>query len=340
MDFNNTMRYFVEDLFIDRSGGCLEFNKNSHCSDQLCMKWNAKLLLFGLLMATPGFAQELNPFCAALKLRSFFTDELSASLENRSVQFVLKTDNPKDAKNFELVLGKRLGSGFGGSVYRLEQLKSEVPEIAALANDVEKLVVKLPHTVRFSDGQLTFPHSAIMQGLEIEQYQTVFNNLDRIQTDAAFPRNAHWENRKIPVAPIVAKLETTQGILILKPEIKGMTLREIFLTHARNLPPEMEESLRNIYGFTQAVSSQTRKNFNPLDILSGNLLGTFYPDINPTNLVWINDAPTMRLLALKKPGFVLYEMAEYPGNKYHHSKMSFEAYKAEFLAAAEHEAAK
>jgi len=214
-----------------------------------------------------------------------------------------KTLKPKSNDSSSIVLGERIGLGDRGGLYRIN--RSSV--IEGVSPTTVGFVAKIPHTVRLSSGLGPHPQAELEMKREIQTYDLLKSEWKNVESDSHFPKDPAWKTGKIPTAPILKTLETKEGTILIKPEIKGESLKRLYEEHQGKLPQEMETSLREIYSMIKAVSAQVK---TPIQDSNGDWIEgrPFYTDINPANLVWVSNPAEMNILGLKRASFVFYEM--------------------------------
>ena len=258
-------------------------------------------------------------YCRGLWARALFVDVLTEQMPRRTLTFQEK--NPFRLP-ITLKVGERLGAGIGGAVYRV----FDVSGIEGLARN-EPLVVKFPHSVAGSLGKIRYPHSILLARNEVEIYGNILSSLQAIQSNRWFPKEPYWQSGHLPIVPIVKAADTNYGLLIFKPEIKGVTIESLLARHPDRLPSDVLERLREIYDFGQTLFETVRvKGLHPLDPSSLDIKRFAMPDLNPTNLVWIEDPLELKRLHFNKPGFAFYEVGEFKDSSYKASNMPFDHY--------------
>lgn len=134
----------------------------------------------------------------------------------------------------------------------------------------------------------------------------------------------------MPVVPIAHTLVTDKGAIVFKPRVMGLSVKELHARYGDRLPPEMVDSLKEIYGFSQALFERSKISSLHPSIPIGGRTRSMYIDLNPSNFVWVEDRQELAKFGLTKPGFMLYELGEYVKPKYRESTTSFPAFIEEF----------
>jgi hypothetical protein len=261
--------------------------------------------------------RQLSITCAE-KVKSTLVDLTTENWANQKGLVFEAVATNGSTRRFSLDLKKRLGFGVGASVYQVEKIDG-LPEVANALSG-QAVIVKVPH--RFSGHAEPIRALESKIGAEIKIYDELKAQIGKIEADPLFPAQASWSRGKIPTVPYVL-VQTNQGRLVFKPEIRGMNLSAIYRKFSpksmRDLPSEMATSLREVYDFTQAVYNKGR-------ILRKGKEKVMSLDINPTNLIWVHDPEQLKALGLKRPSFFFYEFGEMKQQMFHQSKMSFESY--------------
>lgn len=255
------------------------------------------LILTSLVILSPTAEAGFVGSC----VRSLTQLALPYAVEHHSGKTLRPIDNESDPS--ELVLGDRIGLGDRGGLYRI----SKDSEISGVSPSFTGLVAKIPHTIRFSGNPKPHPQAELEMKREIHTFNLLKSKWNKVEKDPEFPKDPAWKAGVIPTAPILKSFESKQGTVLVKPEIRGESLREIYDKGRGILPKPMEDSLREIYSTIKAISSQVR---TPIQDSEGNWSEgrPFYTDINPANLVWVSNPAQMNLLGLKRPSFVFYEI--------------------------------
>jgi hypothetical protein len=216
-----------------------------------------------------------------------------------------KTIRPDTHENdsSSITLGERIGLGDRGGLYRID--RSSIVE--GVPPTTVGLVAKIPHTIRLSNGSGPHPQAELEMKREIQTYDLLKSQWKNVESDSQFPKDPAWKTGKIPTAPILKSFQSKEGTILIKPEIKGDSLKKLYEENRGKLPEDMETSLKEIYAMIKAVSSRVK---TPIQDSNGGWVEgrPFYTDINPANLVWVSNPAEMNLLGLKRPSFVFYEM--------------------------------
>ncbi|MFM8316493.1 MAG: hypothetical protein ACKOA8_19605, partial [Deltaproteobacteria bacterium] len=253
-------------------------------------------ILTFLIVATPAQAGLLNQ-C----IRTLTQLALPYAVEHHTGK-TLRAIN-RDLDPTEVVLGERIGLGDRGGLYRIKP-SSTLPGIPLTTVG---LVAKIPHTVRLSGKTGPHPQAELEMKREIETYELLATQWAKVKSDPAYPKDPAWIADKIPTAPILKTISTKEGTVLIKPEIQGQSLKSLWEQTQGKLPEEMNNSLREIYSMIKAVSHQIK---TPIQDGAGEWKEgrPFFTDISSANLTWVSNEAQMKLLGLKRPSFVFYEM--------------------------------
>lgn len=228
---------------------------------------------------------------------------------------------------------ERLGRGFGGAVYRI-RVQEGSPELIAAQQEWGQLAIKVPYSMKGTLGVVRFPHSEFLQKREIDFYEAVKSELPRIESAESFPKDAYWASGHMPVAPILMSSRSHRGRFIVKPELTGLTLQKIAEKYGNDLPPEMIASLSDLFKFGQALFEKSSlRSIRTLDPKARPIQQPVFIDLNPANMIWVEEPVLMAKLGLKRPGFVLYELGEYLGRRYQFPNVTFAKFVEEFKSA-------
>lgn len=218
-----------------------------------------------------------------------------------------------------MTVDNRLGSGWFGGVYRIDSIAG----VEGL-DPTEHLVAKMPHAWKFGSSKPFSLANKTLSG-ELENYELVQGQISKIEADPKYPKDPAWDKDYLPVAPIRASLTTDLGNILIKPELKGMTLSKIYERYGTQIPKEMEDGLRDIFDLTQAVHDtvNVQVKYGIKTVTEG-----YSADVRGDNLIWIEDPETLAKYHLKRPGFILFEFGQVPGNMsmFLDSKITFEQY--------------
>lgn len=272
-------------------------------------------------------ASELHRIAESLtrSMKSIVVDPTVANHEGKDL--VLQDGSPEYSE-IAVRLGQRLGSGWFGSVYRIPRMSEEVARFLGVRGK-QKVVAKVPHTLKLSATKSANPVSAIAHEREVRTYDLLIRNRSRLSR--AMPMRPAWRGGKLPVVPILRELQTLQGRILIKPEMEGWTLREIHSRYGENLPSEMIDGLREIHALAQVVRKKIKLRVTRLGALPK--IEGLSVDIRPTNLFWIYQKRVLERMGYRRPGFVLFELDQVPFNfpQYMEKSMPFPAYLEEFL---------
>ncbi len=281
--------------------------------------------LFSKLMATLPSKESARAFVARTYKR-YVIDPKVVNLEGTTYKATDERGNP-----IEFELGKKLGHGYNGSVYKLVNHSGV---ISVDDNNSFPFVVKMSnHYKDEKDFLLPGKHDhSLNSEFEVEDF---FRSkiLGLWQTPELNAFRGSWKAPQLPIAIAYNRIKSENGVFLIKPLVVGMFLSDIakqYGTRSTDLPIEMRESLEQIYTFAQIIHKKV--------IVPGKLTGKphdqgFSLDLKPENLVWVNDPKAMSFFGLKKPSFVFVEFSHYAGGDwaYHENKVSFETYFQVFL---------
>ncbi len=240
-----------------------------------------------------------------------------------------------DGTGGTIEVGEKLGNGLGGAAYRVTAFENIQ---GAQGISPRALVVKFPLVFRRAFGGAVMPHSRTLQEQELDIAELVSSRISQIEASPLFPAGPYWKSGHFPAAAVIARIETRYGPAILKPLLRGQGLLSLLREHGTRLPPEMKASLRQMFQLFQAMRDTVPMNGKHMFDQSGKDHGRrFSLDINPSNLVWIEDPAQLESLGLNRPGFVLFEIGEIPGDPYAEEKMSFEEFLVRIATANESE---
>lgn|GEM_PF-6006452 len=163
-----------------------------------------------------------------------------------------------------VVLERRLANGYIGTVYN-----ASIADRSVVQGYSGKIVAKMANTWRARPSrQIRFYESRIRS--EWEQSQAVIQ---------AFPE------RHLPICPILGRLDSARGTILIKPEVQGLSLAEIAVQFAGRPTPEMVGSLKRMYDLAQDV-------YERAEVSPGK---RFSLDIKPENLIWVTDSEVLRV---------------------------------------------
>jgi hypothetical protein len=121
-----------------------------------------------------------------------------------------------------------------------------------------------------------------------------------------------------------------QGGILIKPEMEGWTLGEIYSRYGEDPPSRMIEALGEIHALAQVIRRKIKLRVARLGALPK--IEGLSVDIRPTNLFWIYQKKVLERVGYRRPGFILFELDQVPFNfpQYMGEAMPFEAYLDEF----------
>lgn len=220
------------------------------------------------------------------------------NLIQRTSKDLSQTSIPVSANGVDQLnvnLGKRLGSGFRGSVY-------EVTNPGKFCDPCTP-VIKFAHETSLSLPGAAARDAAAAKDIRDEflTYNYLKENIKNI--DANLSEQFAWPKNRLPTADIYKMLETASGPALIKERIPGDSLSKILEKKgSEGLTPEMLSSLKEISKYELLVKDLK----NP--VRNGKGREKFIIDINPSNLVWVDDSITMAKFGLKRPSFLFYEI--------------------------------
>lgn len=271
--------------------------------------WLAALLAVVVALCPPvaasGAVKKDRVFCAVLLVREFLISTFTGRMDGRCM---LLSYGSKRNPSFRLDLGGRLGAGMVASVYRVADLVGG-GELQGLSDMRIPMAVKMAHGVRGTGGRLRFPNAGLV-AKELELFQELVKGAAAVAAHEAYPKNAAW-GRRPPVVPITHAVHSSRGLLLFKQLVRGVSLPELLARYPEGFPPAVMAGLRDIFDFGRALAQVVRvKGLGPFDP-SGIDVGRYMePDMNPSNLTWVEDPAELRLLGMGRPGFVFYELTE------------------------------
>lgn len=242
------------------------------------------------------------------KMTKMYVNMIKAVTKERSF-FTIVGD-----KGVKLNVGAQLGKGSRGVVSDLESYEG----IPNLAKDGE-YVAKLGHTLKGMKSPLSGSTQSLKRELEI--YDDVAANLSKVKKSDLYPKDPAW-GESLPLCKIHYSMESPEGLVLIKDKIKGQPMDKLLAANGGRLTPEMENSLKEVYDLNQALYQRQKITVNGVE-------GPFSGDIAKANLMWIEDAQSLKQLGYKRPGFVLLELDVHykNGPKFIKGNMSFDEYK-------------
>ncbi|MBS1961971.1 MAG: hypothetical protein JST04_07130 [Bdellovibrionales bacterium] len=252
-------------------------------------------------------------YCSSFlhKARLKFIDANVANLSNTAI----RVEDGEKGTQIELRLGRRVGRGTRGAFYPIEN-----PEVLGLSAEFSDWGVKIPHSTpflrTFKDLDPSFNGQATREEFRL------FSKLTDLYAEAAklpeFPHAAAWSATRFPTLDIERAIEHELGFLLVKRKLRGAkSLMDLGDEGLRELPPEMVESLEDVFAMSAAIEKASRARG-----------AVIYLDIAPSNLLWVSESEDLAALSMKKPGFVLVEADVTPGNQpfYSPSTMTLEKF--------------
>lgn len=225
----------------------------------------------------------------------------------------------KRGTDIKLSLGKQVGFGGWGSVYRVEDVSGAegLPDWGRQDEKPSTKVAKFPHSIGFLYTDKPLKMTEREMRLEEASYSAVVNPLTiaRIENSPLFPKTSAWRRGTLPVLPMKA-YETNKGTIIFKSEVTGRTLTSLLPSDAltvdavqKALTPEMIDSLHDIYELARTIYREVKK----IEVDNSSAISTsstegFFPDIHRTNLVWIERPGDLKYFGLSRPSFILIEL--------------------------------
>jgi len=244
-------------------------------------------------------------------------------INEENQQFLLYDQENKQA--VEISLRDRLGAGYFGSVYVVEDVKGAPLH---LQNGIQltqeqntQLVAKFPHSLRYFALNYPLLLAELESRTELRHYRKILARRRKYKKSPYYPQDPAWGEDALPIVPIIGSMKTKRGTIIMKPKVLpgALSLKDVSQIYKDNgnlLPIQMKASLRDVYDFVQAIYHVDR----------------YSADIRATNFVYIEDQENQKLFGYKRPGFIVYEFSRVPFNKrqYIGPKMTFAGYLEEF----------
>lgn len=209
-----------------------------------------------------------------------------------------------------LHVGRRLGVGMKGAAYRIERIDGHPSEKSRML----PLVLKVPHALRLF-GAFRRRFERILAD-ELQSYRALVDALPHIERDALFPPDAAFARGSFPVAPILAAGRSRFGLGLVKTELVGDDVRSMAARIGRaigprpmradDLPPPLRASVRDWFHLSNAATRHVRVR----DAATGDERSLRSLDINPDNLVWVDDPAQLALFRLSRPSLVAVELGE------------------------------
>lgn len=197
-------------------------------------------------------------------------------------------------KKVKLKVKKRLGYGNVGAVYDIDLTHADGTK------EFGTVVGKSVHRYRVV-GQIGYMKASLP--LEVHLKDRLQAMLPALQKNELYPKDSAFPSTVLPLAPMLGTVKTKKGDILLKRKLIGKTVadfgRENLDKPSDFMPPEMEQSLKEIHGFIKAVETETAKTGKPM-----------YLDLNPNNLMWVTDPALLAEIGFSRPSFVAFEMTE------------------------------
>ena len=203
----------------------------------------------------------------------------------------LEVTHPSDGKIQNLHLGAQIGSGCRGAVYRIDPGPDGIARIAKI-----ELSFRLPVLPRH---KAIIPESTARESVVTALLKDF---VPEIEKSKFYPKNPAWVSGTFPVVPILDVFESTEGSVLIKPEVlTPKKFKDLKLDSQGQLYPEVEQALHDIFDLSQAVYDRVPA------------VGTVKKqgmriDIGTSNLFWVESSEDLKRFRMKKPGFYLFEV--------------------------------
>ena len=291
-----------------------------HCTGKLAVDEGGPLISF--LAAWVYTPRNKKPGAGPLEK---FTGSVTRMAEEPFKKFMINEENRQfllyDNENNQAVqinLKDRLGSGYFGSVYVVDDLKGaplHLQKGIELSQEQNtQLVAKFPHALKYFAMNYPLFLAELENRTELRTYRKILARRKKYIKNSAYPQDPPWSSESLPIVPIVGSIKTSRGTIIMKPKVLPGALdlkdvAKIFRENGNLLPIQMKSALRDVYDFVK-----------------------YSADIRPTNFVFIEDAANLKLFGYRRPGFIVYEFSRVPFNKrqYVSPVMTFNGYLEEF----------
>jgi hypothetical protein len=273
------------------------------------------------------FLPSVPEFRAAVsrRIKKYYLDPSLGNFEN--THLLLRPKNNLN-KSLELSVGKRIANGFNGTVYHVDDLKGAPSNFDLHSNWIVKMSNRSKKEKLI--GGVGKNDNSLLKEFEIEDFFE--KKVDDLWSSGELDNKSEkWVTGKLPISLTKVMIDSTDGVYLIKPLIKGKSLGDIYSEFGtKNIPVEMKESLRDVFELGQIIN---RKIVVPAKIDKSGTAMPFSLDLKPENLMWVDDVGSMKSFGLKKPGFVFVEFTHYSSNKwvYAESKTSFDNYYQLFL---------
>lgn len=213
-----------------------------------------------------------------------------------------------------LHVSRRIANGAFGEILELADTDGlDLPELPP----GWKWTAKIPLRLRLELGGGAFWHARLVQRRDIVIEELIQSNWSAVESSSKFPSSPHWRTGVMPSVPILHKVKTQYGWVLFKPLLTGhKSMADLAAFYPGGIPEPIVQSVRNIFRMTQAVYDKVRgPGFSVMDHLG---IGT-HPvslDINLGNLAYIDDPKIYPHYGLTRPGVVLFEWSEHPGDRF------------------------
>jgi hypothetical protein len=219
-----------------------------------------------------------------------------------------------------MTLGKRIGAGFVGGAYHLDQL--DAPDITLSKDD--DIVVKIAHSPAFYGGLAHRPRGDRRLLDEYNEQLALEAQLSEIWKDPVIQaKTDRWMEGRLPFASTIVKLDTMKGTLLFKNRADGRSFGALVKTygaHIEGWPEGIRQSFKDIYELARVIHKYVKLGETE----------NFVVDLLPDNLLWVSKPSQLKRFGLLKPSFVFIELTHLPksarGATYHIERGNYQLY--------------
>ncbi len=243
------------------------------------------LILISFFLLNPSHSRaDIKSTCASLlrRIANFSVRTFTKSFENITVvtlPYIIST-------------GTEVGYGNSARVSELVEITDSASGKVLYRPESGTEVVKIPSCWATSSRLIPLCDHMLRQ--ETLTYDRILTWLSQNQIDLNYYSSGTLKAGSAPIIPILMRFETDKGLILVKPRAFGKSMAKLKSIFKGTFPNEVLIGLQEVFQFQEKLQE----------------IGIML-DLNPPNLIWIDQPDEMAKFGLLKPGFIFFEFSEW-----------------------------